>query len=132
MTVGRRGHCLEVTTTKSCSTITCCVVNTIHAPLKRLHSTSSFHLIFIFLRDMMSLIAKIRYVFAVVVITGSAPNYFLLWFLWRGISLFLPQWKYQDGDDFLYSMYQRMVIFFFEHCTGQKVIYFILFYSNSS
>lgn len=65
--------------------------------------------------------AKVRYVFAVMVITGSAPNYFLLWALWRGISLFMPHWKYQDGDDFLYSMYQRMVIFFFEHCTGQKV-----------
>jgi hypothetical protein len=76
---------------------------------------------------MKGVLAKIRYVFAVVVITGSAPNYFLLWFLWRGISLFLPQWKYQDGDDFLYSMYQRMVIFFFEHCTGQKV-YLILFF----
>ncbi|KAI9558282.1 hypothetical protein GHT06_015035 [Daphnia sinensis] len=72
---------------------------------------------------MKGFLAKIRYVFAVIVITGSAPNYFLLWALWRGISLFMPQWKYQDGDDFLYSMYQRMVIFFFEHCTGQKVYF---------
>ena len=33
----------------------------------------------------------------------------------------LPSWVYQAGDDFLYSMYQRMVLFFFEHCTALKV-----------
>lgn len=71
---------------------------------------------------MKKILGKIRYVLAVVVLAGSAPNYFLLWALWRGVSLFLPQWKYQGGDDFLYSMYQRMVVFFFEHCTGQKVM----------
>ena len=71
---------------------------------------------------MKSILGKLRYVFAVVVLAGSAPNYFLLWALWRVVSTFMPQSKYQDGDDFLYSMYQRMVVFFFEHCTGQKVL----------
>ncbi len=43
LTVGRRGHCLEVTTNKVVLlTITCCVVNTIHAPLKRCTQRAAF------------------------------------------------------------------------------------------
>lgn len=63
----------------------------------------------------------LRYVVAVLLLAGSAPNYFLIWFVWRGLSLFMPEWIYQVGDDFLYSLYQKMVVFVFEHCTGVKV-----------
>ena len=71
---------------------------------------------------MKSILGKLRFVFTVVVLAGVAPNYFLLWALWRIVSSFMSPSTYQDGDDFLYSMYQRMVLFFFEHCTGQKVL----------
>ena len=69
-----------------------------------------------------NILGLLRYLIAVTILAGAAPNYFLIWIVWRGISIFLPsQHIYQIGDDFLYSMYQRTVVFFFEHCTGQKV-----------
>jgi len=68
-------------------------------------------------------LGAIRYVIATSILFGSAPSYFLFWAAWRGLSILLPQWIYQMGDDFLYSMYQRMVVFFFEHCTCQKVYF---------
>jgi len=71
----------------------------------------------------MKILGAVRYIIATSVLLGSAPNYYLFWALWRGLSIVLPQWMYQQGDDFLYSMYQRMVVFFFEHCTGQKVFF---------
>lgn len=66
-------------------------------------------------------LGALRYIAATSMLFGSAPSYFLFWAGWRGISILFPKWMYQVGDDFLYSMYQRMVVFFFEHCTGQKV-----------
>jgi lysophosphatidiate acyltransferase len=69
----------------------------------------------------MTVLGYIRYVTATVVLTAAAPIYFLLWAVWKAISLAFPAWVYQAGDDFLYSMYQRMVVFFFEHCTRLKV-----------
>ena len=69
----------------------------------------------------MGVIGPIRYAVSTAIMTASAPHYFLLWSGWRGISLVLPNWIYQAGDDFLYSLYQRMVVFYFEHCTRLKV-----------
>ena len=69
----------------------------------------------------MTILGYIRYVIATVVLTAAAPIYFLLWAVWKAISIAFPAWVYQAGDDFLYSMYQRMVVFFFEHCTRLKV-----------
>jgi len=74
-------------------------------------------------QGLMKVLGATRYIFASSILFGSAPSYFLFWAVWRGISLLLPKWMYQTGDDFFYSMYQRMVVFFFEHCTGQKVFF---------
>lgn len=70
---------------------------------------------------MSGFLGLVRYALALIIIAGSAPNYFLFWAFWRGVSMILPQWIYQIGDDFLYSMYQRMVVFFFEHLTRVQV-----------
>ena len=73
----------------------------------------------------MNVLGLFRYTVSVIILGASAPNYFLVWAVWRGVSIVLPQHVYQIGDDFLYGLYQRMVVFFFEHCTGQKVSFLI-------
>lgn len=52
---------------------------------------------------------------------GVTPQYLAMWLLWRGASIAMPDWLYQWGDDKLYSLYQRLVLFFFETCTGVEV-----------
>lgn len=62
-----------------------------------------------------------RYALGSVMMVGVAPEYLGVWLVWRGMSLALPPWVYQWGDDKLYSLYQRLVLFFFETCTRVEV-----------
>lgn len=62
-----------------------------------------------------------RYALGSVMMVGVAPEYLGVWLVWRGVSLALPPWVYQWGDDKLYSLYQRLVLFFFETCTRVEV-----------
>ena len=52
---------------------------------------------------------------------GTAPSFFVLWGSWRFLSIFLTDRWYQIGDDFLYSLYQRLVLFFYQHFAKIKV-----------
>ena len=52
---------------------------------------------------------------------GTAPSYFVLWSSWRILSLFLSVRCYQLGDDFLYSLYQKLLLFFYEHVARIEV-----------
>lgn len=63
-----------------------------------------------------------RYAFGSAMMIGVAPEYLAIWLVWRGASLVLPSWIYQWGDDKLYSLYQRLVLFFFETCTNLEVV----------
>ncbi|XP_064101870.1 LOW QUALITY PROTEIN: 1-acyl-sn-glycerol-3-phosphate acyltransferase epsilon-like [Macrobrachium nipponense] len=65
---------------------------------------------------------SVRYALGSVIMFGMAPEYFGLWLVWRGVSLMLPGWMFQWGDDKLYSLYQRLVLFFFETCTRLEVV----------
>ena len=38
------------------------------------------------------------------------------------LMLTMPFYVYEFGDDFMYSMYQRMIVFFYEHYTHLKVL----------
>lgn len=52
----------------------------------------------------------------------SAPTFYLIWFVLRLISLISSSNTfYRQWDDFFYSMYQRAVLFFFEHWIQTKV-----------
>ncbi|XP_071451205.1 1-acyl-sn-glycerol-3-phosphate acyltransferase epsilon-like isoform X1 [Hetaerina americana] len=73
---------------------------------------------------MMRVIGVLRYVVSTVVMLGAAPELFFLWSIWKGVSLVLPPWAYQYGDDITYSIYQRLVLFFFHHCTGLQVYFY--------
>ncbi|XP_037776423.1 1-acyl-sn-glycerol-3-phosphate acyltransferase epsilon-like isoform X3 [Penaeus monodon] len=69
-----------------------------------------------------TVVGSMRYVFGSVIMIGVAPEYLAIWLVWRGASLVFPSWIYQWGDDKLYSLYQRLVLFFFETCTNLEVV----------
>ncbi|ELT96978.1 hypothetical protein CAPTEDRAFT_217174 [Capitella teleta] len=53
---------------------------------------------------------------------GTAPTFILVWGSWRMATALLPKKVYEVGDDFLYSLYQKLVLFFFENCSGVKIV----------
>ena len=64
---------------------------------------------------------SLRYWFPAAVMLGTAPAYFLSWSAWRLLSTVLPSKLYHTMDDRIYSVYQSMVLFFFENYTGVEV-----------
>ncbi|XP_074845005.1 1-acyl-sn-glycerol-3-phosphate acyltransferase epsilon isoform X2 [Carettochelys insculpta] len=65
---------------------------------------------------------SMRYVLPAAVMMGTAPTYVLAWGAWRLLSALLPARVYRELDDRFYSIYQSMVLFFFEHYTGVQII----------
>ncbi|XP_051831953.1 1-acyl-sn-glycerol-3-phosphate acyltransferase epsilon isoform X3 [Antechinus flavipes] len=62
---------------------------------------------------------SMRYVLPAAVMLGTAPTYILAWLGWRLFSFFVPGARiYQEVDDRFYTIYQSMVLFFFENYTG--------------
>ncbi|CAF1053197.1 unnamed protein product [Rotaria sordida] len=69
-------------------------------------------------------INSIRVVIPAISLFGSAPTFFVVWFLSRLITfLFCPHYIYRRCDDYLYSLYQKFVLFFFEHWTNTKIYF---------
>ena len=66
---------------------------------------------------------SLRWTVSTAFMLGTAPNYFMLWMLWRVATLPLPGRVYEIGDDFLYGLYQKMILFFFEHSNNLEVRY---------
>uniref|UniRef100_A0A8D0GMR8 1-acylglycerol-3-phosphate O-acyltransferase 5 n=1 Tax=Sphenodon punctatus TaxID=8508 RepID=A0A8D0GMR8_SPHPU len=65
---------------------------------------------------------SMRYVLPAAFMMGTAPTYVLAWAAWRLLSALLPARFYQEVDDRLYTIYQSMVLFFFENYTGVQII----------
>uniref|UniRef100_A0A8C3CYH3 1-acylglycerol-3-phosphate O-acyltransferase 5 n=1 Tax=Cairina moschata TaxID=8855 RepID=A0A8C3CYH3_CAIMO len=65
---------------------------------------------------------SMRYFLPAAVMMGTAPTYVLAWGAWRLLSALLPARFYREVDDRLYTIYQSMVLFFFENYTGVQVI----------
>ncbi|XP_058033216.1 1-acyl-sn-glycerol-3-phosphate acyltransferase epsilon-like [Ahaetulla prasina] len=65
---------------------------------------------------------SMRYVLPAAVMLGTAPTYILAWGAWRLFSALLPARFYHQVDDRLYTIYQSMVLFFFENYTGVQII----------
>ena len=66
----------------------------------------------------------LRFAVPATVVLGVAPQYFLAWLAWRLLSLPFPRGVYERGDEFMYDMYQSLVCFFYETCTGAEVMSF--------
>lgn len=64
---------------------------------------------------------SLRYWFPAAVMIGTAPAYLLSWGTWRLLSTLLPARLYHKVDDHIYTVYQSMVLFFFENYTGVEV-----------
>uniref|UniRef100_A0A8D0BXA1 Phospholipid/glycerol acyltransferase domain-containing protein n=1 Tax=Salvator merianae TaxID=96440 RepID=A0A8D0BXA1_SALMN len=64
---------------------------------------------------------SMRYVLPAAVMMGTAPTYVLAWGAWRLLSTLLPARIYHQVDDRLYTVYQSMVLFFFENYTGVQI-----------
>ncbi|RXM30761.1 1-acyl-sn-glycerol-3-phosphate acyltransferase epsilon [Acipenser ruthenus] len=65
---------------------------------------------------------SMRYWFPAAVMLGTAPAYLLSWSSWRLLSMVLPDRLYHSVDDRVYSVYQSMILFFFENYTGVEVV----------
>ncbi|XP_059501567.1 1-acyl-sn-glycerol-3-phosphate acyltransferase epsilon isoform X2 [Stegostoma tigrinum] len=61
---------------------------------------------------------SLRYWLPAAVMMGTAPVYLLTWAAWRLLSMLLPARLYHIMDDRLYTIYQSVVLFFFESYTG--------------
>lgn len=66
--------------------------------------------------------SNLRWAVPASVMLGSAPTYWGIWGGWRTVTIILPRRVYEIGDDFLYSLYQKLVLFFFENLSGVEVI----------
>lgn len=64
---------------------------------------------------------SLRYWLPAAVMLGTAPAYLLSWSIWRLLATVLPARLYHTVDDRAYSLYQSMVLFFFENYTGVEV-----------
>ncbi|XP_019623727.1 PREDICTED: 1-acyl-sn-glycerol-3-phosphate acyltransferase epsilon-like, partial [Branchiostoma belcheri] len=74
---------------------------------------------------MLSLIVHVRslkYMVPCAMMLLPATPYFLTSAALKLLSAALPRRWYRWGDDFMYTVYQSMVLFFFEHCTGVQVV----------
>ncbi|XP_069741325.1 1-acyl-sn-glycerol-3-phosphate acyltransferase epsilon isoform X2 [Narcine bancroftii] len=65
---------------------------------------------------------SLRYWLPAALMMGTAPAYLLTWAAWRLLSLLLPARLYHRLDDRLYTIYQSVVLFFFETYTGVEII----------
>jgi lysophosphatidate acyltransferase len=54
---------------------------------------------------------------------ACAPQCFLVWLAWRVVSLPLPARVYERGDELFYTLYQSMIVFFFENVSGVEFVF---------
>ena len=65
------------------------------------------------------------------VLLSTAPSFFAVWMPFRVVSVVLPKKVYGQADDFMWGLYQRFVLFFFEKCCPVEVWWtFMLFYGS--
>ena len=52
---------------------------------------------------------------------GSSPTFVSMWWAWRIVSSPLSTHVYERGDEALYNLYQKLILFFYENYTGLEV-----------
>lgn len=65
---------------------------------------------------------SVRWALPAVVMVGTAPFFVGLWGGIRLVTSILPRGCYRKADDFLYTIYQRMTIFFFYKVSGVEIL----------
>lgn len=64
---------------------------------------------------------SLRWMIPATIMLGSSPTFFTIWSGWRVLTALLPLRFYVYGDDRLYSLYQRLILYFFHTYTATKV-----------
>lgn len=64
----------------------------------------------------------LRFAVPATVVLGVAPQYFFTWLTWRFVCIPFPRRVFDRGDEVLYDMYQSLICFFYETCSGAEVI----------
>ncbi|XP_076804152.1 1-acyl-sn-glycerol-3-phosphate acyltransferase epsilon-like [Clavelina lepadiformis] len=67
------------------------------------------------------LISSFLVILYVLIIATSVVPYTIILWSWIVVSAFLPITWFHKVEDRLWGWYQRMIVFFFEHCTGVEV-----------
>ncbi|XP_029204601.2 1-acyl-sn-glycerol-3-phosphate acyltransferase epsilon-like [Acropora muricata] len=66
----------------------------------------------------------LRFAVPATVVLGVVPQYFFTWLTWRCVCIPFPRRVFDRGDDVLYDMYQSLICFFYETCSGAEVIFY--------
>ncbi|KAJ8306258.1 hypothetical protein KUTeg_016803 [Tegillarca granosa] len=66
--------------------------------------------------------ASLKWIVPTFLMLGSAPIYTGIWSIWRILTILFPRDIYRKGDDFLWSLYQRGVLFCFHTYTGLQCL----------
>ncbi|XP_060602438.1 1-acyl-sn-glycerol-3-phosphate acyltransferase epsilon-like [Ruditapes philippinarum] len=64
---------------------------------------------------------SLRWSLPTAIMIGSSPTFITLWGAMRILTLCLPRRIYTSADDCLYSLYQKLILFFFHTYTGAEV-----------
>ena len=75
---------------------------------------------------------SLRWIVPAVFMLGTASTYYIVWGGFRLITSVMPSRVFQVGDDMMYSLYQRLILFFFEYYTGVEVCWHLLHMPSSS
>jgi len=78
----------------------------------------------LFVQTMITLlyhVQSLRWIVPAAFMLGTAPVYCAVWGCCRVLTSVLPSRVFKVADDTMYSLYQRLVLFFFEYCTGVEV-----------
>ncbi|XP_014681533.1 PREDICTED: 1-acyl-sn-glycerol-3-phosphate acyltransferase epsilon-like isoform X1 [Priapulus caudatus] len=67
------------------------------------------------------LINSCRIIVPAGILFSVSPSYYIVWLAFRSLSVALPSKVFKKGDEFLWSTYQRVVLFFFETLTGANI-----------
>ena len=66
-------------------------------------------------------IQQLHWLAPAAVMFGTAPCFLMLWWPARILTAVLPRRFYRRADDILFSSYIRLMLFFFENCSGIEV-----------
>ncbi|XP_006820614.1 1-acyl-sn-glycerol-3-phosphate acyltransferase epsilon-like, partial [Saccoglossus kowalevskii] len=64
----------------------------------------------------------LKFALPAITMLGVSPCFMMIWGTWRSVSAVLPTRWYHAVDDIMYSNYQRLIVFFYEHYTGVEVL----------
>lgn len=85
-------------------------------------NASKLHLFLVKMFNALHHLQILRFAVPATVVLGVVPQYFFTWLTWRCVCIPFPRRVFDRGDDVLYDMYQSLICFFYETCSGAEVV----------